>query len=194
MRRVLSGTLAVLAALALASTASAPAWAHAQLVASTPAAGTELTELPAQFSVTLNERLLTDAGDAAFALRVRDEAGLYYGDGCLTIAEETVSIPATIGEAGAYTLEWQVISADGHPVGGEIPFTWAPAGEHTPATGSERVPACGADEPAASPEPDTGDHGEPSDIPVSDVLWIVGAALVLAVGITVAILATRRRS
>lgn len=195
MRRALGGTVAVLAALALATAASAPAFAHSQLIASTPEEGAVLIELPAQFSVTLNERLLTDAGEAAFALRVRDDAGLYYGDGCLTIADATVSTPAAIGDAGDYTLEWQVVSADGHPVGGEIPFTWEPAPAFAPAIGSAAAPACGAEpQPGdASHHDDTTADDTVSEVAIGDVLWIVGAVLVLAVGITVALVASKRR-
>jgi hypothetical protein len=193
--RLAGASAAVLAAVALAATASVPAWAHSQLVASTPSEGATLTELPREFSVTLNERVLTDAGTSAFALRVTDASGQYYGTGCLDILEATVSTPATIGPAGSYTLEWQVVSADGHTVGGEIPFEWAPAGEFEPAAGSAEAPRCGDDPSVTADESaDTHHDADPAPIAIGDVLWIVGAVLIIAVGVTVALLATRRRS
>ena len=192
--RLAIASAAVLAAATLTATASAPAWAHSQLVASTPSEGETLTELPRDFSVTMNERVLTQAGTTAFALRVVDEAGLYYGTGCLDIVDTTVSTPAALGPAGSYTLEWQVVSADGHTVGGEIPFEWAPAGEFEPASASAEAPRCGDDDPATSDDQsDTHHEGDAAAIPVGDVLWIVGAVLIIAVGVTVALLATRRR-
>lgn len=190
--RVLAAAAAVLAGgLAVALVAAPPASAHSALVASTPAEGEVLAELPAEYSVTMNETLLGGAGDAAFALRVRDSAGLYYGDGCLTIVDASVSTPAAIGAAGDYVLEWQVVSADGHPVGGEIPFSWT--GEAT-AEGAEQPAVCGSVPGETQPDDASGHHGDTaSEIPVSDVLWIVGAVLVVAVAVTVALLATRRK-
>src|SRR5690606_22460371 len=77
MRRVLRALAVCTAAAGLMLFAAAPASAHTQLVGSTPAEGETLAELPAEFSVTMNERVLDDAGLSAFALRVRDADGLY---------------------------------------------------------------------------------------------------------------------
>lgn len=191
--RLLAVAAAVMAGgLAVALVAAPPASAHSALIASTPAEGATLAELPPEFSVTMNETLLASAGDAAFALRVRDEAGLYYGDGCLTIVDATVSTTAVIGASGDYVMEWQVVSADGHAVGGEIPFTWT--GEAT-AEGAAGVAVCGQlpGEPTQAPESGGHHDAEPTEIPVGDVLWIVGAVLVVAAAVTVALIATRRR-
>ncbi len=191
MRRMLRMLAVGAAAAALVLSAAAPASAHSQLVGSTPAEGETLGELPAQFSVTMNERLLDEAGLSAFALRVRDADGLYYGDGCLQVADDTMTTPAAIGPAGDYVLEWQVVSADGHPIGGEIPFTWT--GEAT-AEGVPTAPDCGAEAAPTEPGDASGHHeAEPTPIPLGDVVWIVAAVLVVAVAVTVALIATRRR-
>ena len=189
---VLAAAAAVLAGgLAVALVASPPASAHSALVASTPADGETLTELPAEFSVTMNETLLASAGDAAFALRVRDDAGRYYGDGCLTIVDATMSTASSIGGPGDYVMEWQVVSADGHAVGGEIAFTWT--GEST-ADGAADPAVCGELSGGAADEPSGGHHDtQPTQIPIGDVLWIVGAVLVVAAAVTVALIATRRK-
>jgi copper resistance protein C len=192
--RLLAAAAAVLAGgLAVVLVAAPPVSAHSALVASTPTEGETLAELPAEFSVTMNETLLASAGDAAFALRVRDDAGLFYGDGCLTIVDATVSTPAAIGAAGDYVLQWQVVSADGHAVGGEIAFTWTGA---STAEGTAEPAGCGElpGDSTAAPDETGGHHDEQSsEIPVSDVLWIVGAVLVVAAAVTVALIATRRK-
>jgi methionine-rich copper-binding protein CopC len=192
MRRALRAIAVGAAAAALVLSAAAPASAHSQLVGSTPSEGETLTELPAEFSVTMNERLLADAGLSAFALRVRDADGLYYGDGCLQVVDDTMTTAAAIGAAGDYVLEWQVVSADGHPVGGEIPFSWT--GEAT-AEGSAAPPSCGAEAlPQDEPGTASGHHDtEPAEIPLGDIVWIVAAVLVVAIAVTVALIATRRR-
>lgn len=192
--RIVRTALAAGAAAGLVIAAAAPAWAHSQLVASTPAAGEVLTALPDEFSVTLSENLLVDAGTSAFALRVVDDEGHYFGDGCLEIDGDTVRTAAVIGGPGAYALEWQVVSADGHPVGGSVPFEWAPEGDHEPARGSQTAPVCAdaAPLPAETAEPGVAD--EPSAaMDASDVVWIVGAVLIIAVGVTIAIIASRRK-
>jgi methionine-rich copper-binding protein CopC len=191
MRRVLRALAVCTAAAGLMLFAAAPASAHSQLVGSTPAEGETLAELPAEFSVTMNERLLDDAGLSAFALRVRDADGLYYGDGCLQVADDTMSTAAAIGPAGDYVLEWQVVSADGHPVGGEIPFSWTGAAT---AQGVTAPASCGAEVPPTDSGTSSGHHeAEPAQIPIGDVVWIVAAVLVAAIAVTVALIATRRR-
>lgn len=193
LRALAAAAAAVAAGAALVLVTAPAAEAHSVLVASTPAAGSTLSELPAEFSVTMNETLLSGAGDAAFALRVVDAEGRSYGDGCLTIVDGTMSTGAAIGPAGDYTLEWQVVSADGHPVGGEIPFSWT--GEAT-AEGAAQPAVCGGEAPPAStpPSADGGHHaGDTAEVPLGDVLWIVGAVLAVAIAVTVALVATRRR-
>ncbi len=107
---------------------AAPAQAHNYLVASTPEAGKALTELPELFSITTNAPLLELPGnEAAFAIQVSDEAGQYFGDGCVTVDGASLYTTPALGKPGAYTMVWQVISEDGHPVSGEIAFEWAPS-------------------------------------------------------------------
>lgn len=190
MSRLLRGlavaSAVVAAALACVLVTSSPASAHSVLVSSTPRAGETLSELPAEFSVTMNETLLGGAGDAAFALRVRGADGLYYGDGCLTLVDATLSTPAAIGPAGDYTLEWQVVSADGHPVSGDVPFRWTGAAG---GPGSSAPPSCGG---ASAPASDASADREVA-FPLGDALWIGGAVVAVVAAVTVALLATRRR-
>lgn len=135
---------------------SGAAQAHSYLVASTPAADSVVTELPAEFSVTANELLLDLAGDASgFAIQVVDAAGRYYGDGCLTVSGSTLSMGATLGDPGDYHLYWQVVSADGHPVSGDFGFSWQPSAGQTATAGLGAPPVCGEDAeptPTATPE------------------------------------------
>lgn len=199
MRRPLASlvvaTSVAAAGLALALVAAPAAEAHSVLVSSTPASGETLDTLPEALSVSFNETLLAGAGDAAFALRLVGPDGLYYGDGCLSIIDNTMSTVAAIGPAGDYTVEWQVVSADGHPVAGEIPFSWT--GTAT-AEGTAGPPACGATATLdATQPPDASNSGRPGDtaseVTLGDVLWVLGAVLVVALAITVALVATRRR-
>jgi methionine-rich copper-binding protein CopC len=188
-RRVAAALLAI--GVVVLGTA-APAQAHNSLVSSTPEAESTITELPPAFSITTSEALLDLAGDGSgFAMQVRDAAGRYFGDGCYEIVDSTLSMGASLGEAGEYTLVWQVVSADGHPVSGEFPFTWAPANAADVAEGSASPPACGgeADAPASTTAPQ-----ERPDASLSDVLWVGGAILAVVIAGLIAFVVMGRRN
>lgn len=185
------GTLAIVAAVLVSA---APAQAHNYLVSSTPAANSTITELPATFSVTTNEALLDLTGDGSgFAIEVVDAAGLYYGDGCVSIVDATLSTGAALGEAGDYRLVWQLVSADGHTVSGEFGFTWDPAADAVRSPGSVDRPNCGG---VATPAPVV--TAVPQAHPAAqlgDVLWIGGAIVaVLVAALVTFLVATRKKA
>jgi methionine-rich copper-binding protein CopC len=200
------GIAAIVVAIGIAGPVgfAVPAYAHNVLVASTPADKQVLTTLPESFSVTTNEDLLELDGSNGFALQIRDAAGAYYGDGCVQVVDATMSATAALGEPGAYTMLWQVVSADGHSVDGEIPFTWQPTGAVDASPAFETPPVCGetatpepsagAGQPPASPEP-VAEAPTASGIDLPTVLWIGGAVLAAGIAIAVAIaLAGRKKS
>ncbi|MDI2097805.1 copper resistance CopC family protein [Ruicaihuangia caeni] len=157
----LSRPLAVAAAsAALLLLAAGPAAAHSTVVDSTPSEGEVLTTLPDQFSVTADEELLDLGGEGnGFAMVVQDAEGLYYGDGCATISGDTMTAPALLGEPGEYTLTYQLVSGDGHPLSGVIGFEWAPDGDFEASAGSQTAGACvGSNGDQADDQ-----HGEQAD-------------------------------
>ncbi|GGE91944.1 copper resistance CopC family protein [Mycetocola zhadangensis] len=210
IRRLLAiGTLTGMLAAAAVGLAAAPAQAHNSLVSSNPAAGSVVTEQPGTFSITTNDALL-EAGGSANAIQVRGPGAepLYYGDGCMTIDGQTLTTPVSLGQPGEYTLIWQVVSADGHPIDGEFTFTWQPVDGQELAAGLAAPPVCGVSQvPVESgtptPEPTfttqtdslgTSDALAPEDTSAapSDILWI-GAALAIVVTAAVVVLLVVRR-
>ncbi len=185
------GVLAVGFALAIAT----PAVAHNFIVSSTPAEGEALTELPEQWQITTNETLLDLGGQGAgFALLVSDEQGLFYGDGCVTIEGAGLSTPAALGTDGAYTLTYQFVSADGHTLSGELPFSWQAGPDFEPHVGLAEPPVCGESASAPAPEPTatTEPAPESTDEPVTDAEPIEPVSddatpLVIAVAIAVVV-------
>ncbi|MCU1557027.1 MAG: copper resistance protein CopC [Microbacteriaceae bacterium] len=176
---------------------AAPAQAHNYLVSSTPAAGSVLTELPAEFSVTTNDLLLDINGNGTgFALQIRDERGLYYGDGCVTVAGPGISTTAALGAPGRYTVIWQVISTDGHTVSDQFDFTWRPsAASAKVSTGSRTAPDChGTLAPNSSAQPGSSSPTTRSVTAdtLSTVLWIGGAVLAVGIAVVVTLLVTSR--
>jgi len=187
---------------------AAPAQAHDSVIASTPAADAVVTELPEVFSVTMNENVLDLSGDGSTAfIQVTDAVGRYYGDGCVTIAGPTVSMPATLGDPGTYRVVWQLTSSDGHPTDEEFSFAWDPAVGVETVAGSATPPVCGVDsgeeavdettDPSAAPSATAeAPVDEPAEQPAGNADWLVwgGIALgVTALAVASALLLTRRR-
>lgn len=190
MPRALRVLLVGVATFGLVLAVATPAAAHNYVVSSTPAEGDVLTELPASWELVTNESLLYVGNDEVFGLLARDAEGFYYGDGCVDVSGARMSATPAIGDPGEYTLVFSFISADGHPLTGEIPFEWAPAAATQAAPGSLEVPRCGAadEEPEAAPEAETG-GGIPTDL-----LWIGGAVLAVALAVVAALALGRRGS
>jgi methionine-rich copper-binding protein CopC len=186
-----TGLLVAIAVLGLAG----PASAHNQVVSTTPAANATLTKLPERFDIATNLPLLDVSGDAAgFAFEVRSAAGRYYGDGCITIQDATMSTKPALGPAGRYTVIWQLVSQDGHTVSGSYPFTWKPSGAETPARGYADPQNCGkAPRAAATATPGDPDAQRSQTVPLADVLWIGGALLAVAIAVVIAVVVLSRR-
>lgn len=139
--------VAVVAVLATAT----PASAHDKLVSSDPSAEQELKEAPSTVSLTFSADVL----DMGAAIVVADAAGTDWVSAAPTIDGPTVTAVLDEGmpESG-YEIRWRVVSSDGHPISGIVPFSVgdadsAPSAEDTEPTGN-------TEEPAAASTPDTG--------------------------------------
>lgn len=140
--------------------------AHASVIGSTPGDGATVTDQPGTFSVVMNEEILSVEGaDSANAIQLTDASGRFYGDGCLTVDGDTASLDAQLGEAGDYTLTFQVVSSDGHPVSDTIDFAFEPAEGQAGEPGAAEAPVCGQAAPAGSAE-ETTDAGS-GDVPAT---------------------------
>lgn len=97
--------------------------AHSLLLAATPAPGATLAAAPPQVRLRFNNRVeaalsglrLVDGRGTSRALPLRPAEGP---------DRLTADLPAL--PAGAYRLEWQVLSTDGHVVRGSFPFQIGP--------------------------------------------------------------------
>ncbi|MEY9852181.1 methionine-rich copper-binding protein CopC [Leifsonia sp. EB41] len=202
--RVLAGVGGLLAAVALALAPSVAASAHDYLVDTSPASGATQTEPLSQVKLTFNDRVLDLGGNGSSAiLRVTDASGKHYETGCPTILDTAVSAPVALGAAGGYTVDWQVVSADGHTVSGSYGFTYQPpagtsaaAGRTTPgcAAASNVVATPGAAAPAPTSTASTAVPTKAS--PGNDLGLVIGIAIgivaLAAIGVVILLL-TRRR-
>lgn len=113
---VLGATAAVVAVLAMAT----PAVAHDELLESNPYAGEELASAPEGVSLSFSAEVLTMGA----AIIVVDQDGDDWVVDDPAVAEGTVTATLDVGMPDAgYEIRWRVVSSDGHPISGIIPFT-----------------------------------------------------------------------
>ena len=200
MKRILLAA-GLAAALMAGGAAVAPlASAHSELVSSDPADGARLDAPPMVVSFTFNEPLLPD-----FVRFIATDPSGATGDLPVSSVEgstATIDWPVE-APGGEWTVNYRVVSQDGHPIEGGITFAYA-AASPTPTSSS------GSPTPAPTPSPSTS-SAQPSPTPTSAVpspatspaadsatgpsgLAIAGIAvgLIIAVGIVVALVARRR--
>ncbi|MEV0156106.1 copper resistance CopC family protein [Micromonospora sp. NPDC050686] len=127
---------------------AAPAAAHNSFTGSTPAKGARVTTAPAQVELRFLAKLdpnnttitVTGPGDAPAA------------GGAPRFAGSRVLVPLKAGPAGAYVVGYQVGSADGHPIKGEVRFT-VTTGTATASPSVAPQPAPSAPAPSATAAP-----------------------------------------
>ncbi len=115
----MSRTLSILVtALALTVGFTGPAWSHAVLLDSSPAAEASLDNSPSEIIFSFNENV------GPIFIKVLDRTGAEVGelgdwrvDGYEVITPLTTELPN-----GTYIATYRVISADTHPVGGSVVF------------------------------------------------------------------------
>ncbi|WP_137844643.1 copper resistance CopC family protein [Microbacterium sp. 2FI] len=133
--RVFAAGVVVASAVVLAS--AVPATAHDDLSSSSPAVGEVMTTAPEAVSLVFSEEVLP----LGAAVIVVDQTGRDWvaAEVMLDAATVTAELASGMPDAG-YELRWRVVSSDGHPISGVVPFT---IGDGEPLT---RTPAPGAGE------------------------------------------------
>ena len=131
---------AALAALALAGVligTAGPVQAHDQLISSTPGSGEHFTNSPAEVTLTYSEDVLTIGA----LVLVTDMDGIDHVSGPVELTDSTVTAPLEAAlPGGSYDLKWRVVSADGHPIAGVVPFTVGDGASAQAAAAAESTP------------------------------------------------------
>jgi methionine-rich copper-binding protein CopC len=96
---------------------AAPADAHPTVVSRSPEDGATVSEAPSEVSVEFDE-VVTNAD-----LDVFDPCGTQVDNGSPQALGRTVSVGMSADKAGTYSVDWVVISEDGHNVRGNWSFT-----------------------------------------------------------------------
>jgi copper resistance protein C len=163
MKRAL---IACLIAGAAVLVTAAPAAAHNALISSDPKDKSSLEAGPSSVTLTFDQDV--QGGEGINTISVVDASGGHYEvAGDPTIKDNAVSAKVdALGKAGQYKIGYRILSADGHPVSGELTFTLTKDG-----TGSPRVVE--AKDLVGRPNGD--------GLPIW--VWIVGAVVLLGGGV-----------
>jgi copper resistance protein C len=147
-----------------------PAAAHNSLVASSPAAGQTVAQVPAAVVLTFDEPAIA----MGTQIVITGPSGPAQA-GAPRLVDNTVAQDIQAGApAGDYTVTWRVTSVDGHPISGTFTFTATDSSAGTPA-----APGSPSDAP---PVPPTADFSAATWIAAGIALGglILGGALLLA--------------
>lgn len=177
-RRPFALLAAVLAGFALALVGG-PAFAHDELIGSTPAAGSQVDELPTEIVMTFSGVLLDESGATEVVVTDASGTSLVAGDPVLDGTKLTQPLEGSA--TGEVTVIWRVVSSDGHPVSDQFTFTVAGSG----GAGGETAA------PIATASPLPGPSMESTDF---TWIWIVlGVVIVGLGGALVAVLVAKSR-
>ncbi|MGW2234532.1 copper resistance protein CopC [Streptomyces sp. NPDC001759] len=120
-RRTRALVLLFLAVIGVLLAGAGPASAHAALTGSDPAQGVVVDKAPTQVTLSFSEKVATSAD----SLRVLDPKGKRVDTGKPSnISGTSYAVQLKSGlPDGTYTVSWQVVSADSHPVAGAFTFS-----------------------------------------------------------------------
>lgn len=110
----------VVSATAVLTVGVAPAVAHDQLLDSAPQSGAALEIAPAEVALTFSDKVLTIG--AVILLMDQNDRNWIGDDPTFAGTRVTAPISGALPDGG-YQIRWRVISSDGHPISGIVPFS-----------------------------------------------------------------------
>ena len=108
--------MAVATVVAFTLGSAAPAFAHAELLSSSPSNGAQLAESPAEIVLQFSETV--DVTE----IRLLDAGAVDADLGPVSASGSTIRIDVPPLADGGYALTWRLVSKDGHPVTGSLAF------------------------------------------------------------------------
>jgi len=173
--------------------AAAPASAHDYVVSTTPKTDSTVDAAVPQVDVTFDDVVLDPQHDGSTTvLQVTDAAGQHFETSCPAVSGRQISVPAALGDAGAYTVTWRIVSADGHPVSGTFGFDYRPPSGTTSAAGQTASPCGGSTAKAGAATASTTSGS--SSVSPGVVVGVVGVVVLVAAVVVVLLTRRARRS
>jgi methionine-rich copper-binding protein CopC len=152
--RAVAGVVGVLAAVVVVAVVPAgPAWAHAKLTGTSPAANATVAEALVTVTLMFNEPVKQPLTSVV----VTGADGVSYSEGAARSVDRNVLQAVRPLPVGAVRVAWRTVSGDGHTIHGEFAFTntFATAAGPSPSPpagpGVAPSPSAAAAAPAAAP-------------------------------------------
>lgn len=186
MRIARVSSAAALAALLVLASAPA-AFAHEELISSTPAVGQEFETAPETVTLRFSAEVMTMG--AAIVVVDADGTDWVVDEPVVDYSEVIATLEPGMPEAG-YEVRWRVVSSDGHPISGIIPFT---VGDAEPLVRESAAPVA-QESTTAEPGSAEEEQSTAGDGGVPRALLIGGAAAVIAAAAFTLFSVTRRRA
>lgn len=176
-RRARSLAVATLAGALLGLGATSPAFAHDELIGSSPEAEQVFETAPTEVVLDFSNDII----EAGTAIIVVDHHGeeIAVGDPVVAGPTVTASLPADL--EGEYQVRWRAVSSDGHPIEGTIDF-----GVGAEATGVWEEQPPHSDEGAAE-DADGADAESTTDTAAANG-WVIAGAIALALALIATII------
>jgi methionine-rich copper-binding protein CopC len=152
----------------------APAWAHTELLATSPADAAVVTSPLDEVTLTFSGPVRADGS----SVTVTGPDGQSHSDGAVSVIDFVVHQPVTDLGSGTYQVQWRVAAADGHPMSGQFTFELSLPAEPSPTP----RPTTAAPTSEATPAPlVSGSRSFPAWLPAVALLAVLGViALVVA--------------
>jgi len=144
--------------------------AHDNLISTNPDAGSTVEKMPKDIAMTYDNIPIAMGSE----IHVVDADGTNWATGEATVTNRVVKQAVQPGTpAGTYTVQWRVVSSDGHPIQGEFSFTTR--------TGAKPGAATPPADPGVSSAAEPAGQGIPP--------WIIpsGVAVLILIGAGIAI-------
>lgn len=183
----------VLVALAVLSSGLGLAAAHTGLAGSEPGEAQALNTRPRQITLTFTDAVRPGSAQVS----VRGPDGRSVTSGPATVSEAVVQQPIEIGTDGSYLVAYRIVSQDGHPVSGEITFSYAGAepfdAPPTAAAGSTDAasPTDSSELPVAEASADEAAGSEGGGVSPA-LWWMLGVSVAVVGGLAILALGRRR--
>lgn len=178
--------LAAFATASVAALGQAPAaLAHNTLISSSPEDGKSIATAPDEVVLTFNDDVME--GGNGIVVTAPGGAQVQDGEAAIDGPEASVAL-GTLTEAGEYTVDYRVISADGHPLKDKLTFTLTEDGVAEPSPSASPAGNDSGQEGAGESEQEPAADSTPTD--PMNALGPVGGAIgaIALIGIIVILL------
>lgn len=154
-------------------TAAPAAFAHDQLISSSPAPNERLDKTPASITLAFSSPLL----ELGHEVRVVDDNAKNWVSGPAVLSRETLTQALPELPDGGYQVSWRVVSADGHPVSGGYGFHVG--NPEATASTAPASPTAGVETTAAAATGTAADGGVPGWMPATGIAAAAGLGIFL---------------